>query len=183
MFLRGIKYYIGTPFREDRLTCQDFDELPYPETSQSFKFNIMNSVTVEQTFEAKGKEVWEALTDEGKLRKWFFNVSAFKPVEGFEFSFSGQGRKGEQYVHRCRVTQVVPLKKLQYSWQYENMEGLTFVTFELLEEDARTHLRITHTGFETFPADKPDFAPESFKAGWDEIITRQLKAYLKEGQG
>ena len=70
-------------------------------------------------------------------------------------------------------------KKLKYSWQYRDYEGLSFVTFELFAEGDKTRLKLTHEGLETFPAIK-DFARESFEGGWNYIIGKSLKEYMEK---
>ncbi len=138
----------------------------------------MDTVTIEHTFEVPADDLWKVLTDEKELRKWYFCVSGFKPEKGYEFSFTGEGHKGEKYIHLCRVTEVIPAKRIQYSWEYEKIQGSTLVTFDLSEEGEKTKLKLTHTGLETLPAGNPDFAKESFEAGWTEIITKSLPGYL-----
>ena len=59
-------------------------------------------ITVEKVFNASVDVVWKALTDKDEMHKWYFNVDNFKPEKGFEFSFAGQGRKGEKYIHLCK---------------------------------------------------------------------------------
>ena len=46
------------------------------------------------------------------------------------FSFYGKGHKGESYLHLCKIIDVIPEKKLSYSWRYENYPGNSVVTFE-----------------------------------------------------
>ncbi len=92
--------------------------------------------------------------------------------------FRGQGHKGEQYMHQCTVTEVIPQQKLQYSWQYEGRSGYSLVSFELSATGDKTKLRLTHHGLETFPQGNPDFAWESFNGGWNEIIGKMLPEFL-----
>jgi hypothetical protein len=49
-----------------------------------------------------------------------------------------------------------------------------------LKKGKQTRLKLTHEGLETFPQDNPDFAKESFTAGWTEIIGTLLKQYLEK---
>ncbi|SFQ37581.1 SRPBCC family protein [Parafilimonas terrae] len=135
-------------------------------------------VTVEKLYNAPVEQVWNALTDKDEMRKWYFNVSDFKPEKGFEFSFAGQGSKGEEYVHICKVLEVIPNKKLQYSWAYKGYPGYTVVTFELFEEGDKTHLKLTHEGLESFAENGPDFTVTSFNGGWNEIVNVMLEKYL-----
>ncbi|MGN6212100.1 SRPBCC family protein [Parafilimonas sp.] len=135
-------------------------------------------VTVEKLYNAPVEQVWNALTDKEEMRKWYFNVSDFKPEKGFEFSFAGQGSKGEEYVHACKVLEVIPNKKLQYSWVYKGYPGYSVVTFELFEEGNTTRLKLTHEGLESFAENGPDFAITSFNGGWNEIVNVMLEKFL-----
>lgn len=138
-----------------------------------------NPVIIEKLINAPVKRVWQAITDKDQMKQWYFDLSDFKPEVGFEFRFPGQGHKGEQYMHVCKITEVVPLKKLQYSWQYVGLEGYSVVTFELFEEADKTRVKLTHTGLETFPKDNTDFARDSFNAGWTELITVLLPKFVE----
>jgi len=138
-----------------------------------------NPVIVERTIDAPVEIVWQAITDKDRMKEWYFNLEDFRPEVGFEFRFPGQGRKGESYLHICKVTEVIPLRKLTYSWNYQGYEGMSKVTFELTEESNRTKLKLTHQGLETFPK-HPDFSPESFMEGWTGLIGTSLKNYLEK---
>lgn len=76
-------------------------------------------IIIERTYNAPVQKVWEAISDKEKMKQWYFDVSEFKAEPGFEFTFTGQGAKGEKYVHLCKVMEAEPQKKLSYSWQYE----------------------------------------------------------------
>ena len=138
-------------------------------------------LVVERTLNAPVSRVWQALTDNDKMKQWYFQLESFEPRVGFEFSFSGQGSKGEKYTHNCRITAVEPEKKLSYTWVYEGFEGHSEVSFELFaEDDDKTKVRITHTGLETFPQHGPDFALESFTKGWNHILGISLKEFVEK---
>jgi Uncharacterized conserved protein len=139
-------------------------------------------VVVEKTVDAPVERVWQAITDKEQLKQWYFDLDDFKPEVGFHFTFPGQGHKGEQYLHLCTVTEVIPRQKLQYSWQYEGHRGYSLVTFELAETGTQTKLTLTHHGLETFPQDTPDFAWKSFNGGWSEIIGKMLLEFLATPQ-
>jgi uncharacterized protein YndB with AHSA1/START domain len=134
---------------------------------------------IERTYQAPIEKVWKAITDKDQMKEWYFVLDEFRPEVGFEFTFVGKGHQGEQYVHRCKVIDVIPLKKLQHSWTYDNTPGYSVVTFELFEEGVQTRLRLTHSGLETFPQDNADFAKESFAGGWTELIGSLLKKYVE----
>lgn len=128
---------------------------------------------------APAADVWKAITDKDEMKRWYFDLEEFKPETGFEFSFYGEGSKGEKYLHLCRITEVIPGKKLSHSWRYEGIPGISYLTFELFNEGDNTRLVLTHDGLETFATDSPDFKKESFSAGWNEILNTNLKNYLE----
>lgn len=137
------------------------------------------SFVIERTYNAPLEKVWNALTEKDEMKQWYFALDDFKPEVGFEFSFAGQGRKGEKYIHRCKITEVVKHKKLAYSWTYENNPGYSEVLFELFDEGGKTRLRLTHSGLDSFAQSGPDFARDSFAAGWTELIGTLLKQFVE----
>ena len=137
---------------------------------------------IERVYNAPASRIWKALTDKNEMEKWYFKLSDFKAERGFEFTFPGEGRKGEKYIHHCKVTDVIAEKKLSYSWAYEGYPGNSEVTFELFPEGDKTRLRLTHAGLETFPQDNSDFARESFTEGWTYITGTSLKEYLEKAE-
>src|SRR5258708_2542236 len=100
-------------------------------------------VVIERTFNAPIERVWKAITDKDEMKKWYFDLSAFKPEGGFSFHFTG-GDDNNLFKHVCRVTEVVPKKKLAYSWRYDGYEDNSIVTFELYENGNKTRLNLTH---------------------------------------
>lgn len=140
----------------------------------------MNNTTpfvIERTYNAPVARVWSALTDNNEIKQWYFQLADFKAEPGFEFRFTG-GSETKQYLHLCKVTEVIPMKKLAYSWRYDGYEGDSVVTFELFDEGGKTRLKLTHEGLETFPQNSPDFARESFAKGWTYITGTSLADYL-----
>lgn len=134
---------------------------------------------IERTFNALIEKVWKAITDKIAMKQWYFDLAEFKPVVDFEFEFSG-GPPEKEYLHKCKVTEVIPGKKLTYSWRYEGYEGISYVTFELFPEGNKTRVKLTHAGLETFPASNPDLAKKNFAEGWTDIIGRSLKEFLEK---
>lgn len=133
---------------------------------------------IERTYNAPIEKVWHAITNNEAMQQWYFKLADFKPEVGFEFEFEGGDAK-KTYLHLCKVTEVIPGKKITYSWRYADYEGNSFVTWELFEEAGRTRLKLTHTGLETFPQNNPSFARESFAKGWTAITGNSLKNFLE----
>ncbi|KAA5535076.1 SRPBCC domain-containing protein [Taibaiella lutea] len=136
-------------------------------------------IIIERTYNAPVEKVWKALTDKAQMKEWYFDIPDFKPEVGFEFEFIGKGKKGEEYLHKCKITELVPQKKLTHSWRYDGYEGNSFVTFELSAEGDKTHIKLTHTGLETFPPIEA-FAKSNFVEGWTYIIGKGLKEFVEE---
>lgn len=134
---------------------------------------------IERTYQAPVEKVWKAITDKDQMKEWYFDLAAFKPEVGFEFQFEA-GEPGKQYLHVCKITEVVAGRKITYSWRYDGYEGTSFVTFELFPEGDKTRLKLTHAGLETFPASNPDFAKKNFAAGWTDIIGTALKGFVEK---
>jgi uncharacterized protein YndB with AHSA1/START domain len=135
---------------------------------------------IERTYKAPINTVWEAITDKDKMKEWYFSLKEFKPEVGFEFTFTG-GTEENQYLHLCRITEVIPGKKLSHTWKYDGYTGESFVTFELFAHGEETTLKLTHTGLETFPPIK-DFDKTNFEQGWTYIIGKSLLEYLEVKQ-
>jgi len=123
-------------------------------------------------------KVWKAITNTEDMKLWYFDISEFKPTVGFEFQFEG-GKDDKSYLHFCKITEVIPGKKLSYSWRYDGYPGNSLVTFELFEEGNRTKLKLTHEGIESFGTENPDLARENFVEGWNQIIGTSIKEYLE----
>lgn len=138
-------------------------------------------LVIERTFDAPAARVWQALTTKEDFDRWYFKIKEFRPEVGFEFQFYGEN-EGVKYDHRCKITEVVPGKKLAYSWRYEGHEGDSLVTFELFSKGGKTRLRLTHAGLETFPQ-TPAFARGNFVEGWTELIGANLKQFVETSNG
>ena len=133
---------------------------------------------IERTYKAPIDVVWRAITDRDEMKQWYFDIPVFKPEVGFEFNFTaGDGKK--DFLHLCKVLEVIPGKKLSYSWRYHDQPGNSIVTFELFAEGTHTKLRLTHSGLESFPQNDPSFAVESFASGWEHIIGKSLASYVE----
>ena len=136
-------------------------------------------IIVQRLLQAPAAAVWQALTDADAMRQWYFNLPLFRTEVGFRFEFTG-GPEDRQYLHLCEVTEVIPGRRLTYSWRYDGYPGISYVTFELEPEGEATRLTLTHTGLETISPGHADFARSNFEAGWDDIINRMLKAHVEK---
>jgi uncharacterized protein YndB with AHSA1/START domain len=133
-------------------------------------------IIVERIFNVPVARVWQALTDVDQMRKWYFDLKEFNPQVGFEFEFVVE-HEGNTYHHLCRVTEVIPERKIAYTWRYKGEPGDSLVTFELWPEEQKTRLKLTHTGIETFPR-TPAYARKNFETGWNTIVDSELRQFF-----
>ena len=145
------------------------------------KSDLAEAIVIERTFKAPAARVWKALTDVEEMRHWYFDLKEFRPAVGFEFEFVVE-HKGMKYHHLCKITEVIPQKKLVHTWRYKGHEGDSLVTFELFSEGNETRLKLTHQGLETFPQ-TPSFARQNFMEGWTQLIGTSLKEFLEKENG
>lgn len=134
---------------------------------------------IEREFNAPIDLVWRAITEKELMEKWYFDIADFALEVGHTFHFEG-GEEDKRYMHICEVLEIIPLKKLTYSWSYEGYPGRSFVTFELTALGEKTLLKLIHKGLESF--DHPDFKRENFQGGWTYLIQESLPAFLEEGK-
>jgi uncharacterized protein YndB with AHSA1/START domain len=136
-------------------------------------------IVIERVFDASAETIWKAITDRDTMSEWYFDLKEFRPEVGFEFRFTGGPSDDRQYLHICRIAEVVQEKRLAYSWRYDGYPGNSLVSFELFPEGSQTRVRLMHEGLHTFPADNPDLSKENFVEGWTAIIGTSLKEFLE----
>jgi uncharacterized protein YndB with AHSA1/START domain len=119
-------------------------------------------------FTQSPQEVWEYLTKPELMEQWLMK-NDFKPVVGHQFQFTTKpilqlDCDGTMY---CTVLEVVPFKKLTYSWKSGPGEGNikidSLVEWVLNPKDNGTELVLKHSGF----SDKENLHMfEGLNGGW-----------------
>ncbi len=99
----------------------------------STKTDLAEAIVVERTLDAPVARVWTALTNVTEMRQWYFDLKEFKPEIGFEFEFVVE-HEGNTYHHLCKITEVIPQKRIAYTWRYKGEPGDSLVTFELFPD-------------------------------------------------
>ena len=138
-------------------------------------------VIVEQVFGKPVSVVWNSITNVDMMKQWYFdNIPSFKPESGFKTQFNVVS-EGRHFLHMWEITDVVPLKKIAYSWKFKEYVGEGLVVFELSAHNNSTKLKLTNSVLESFPDDIPEFTRESCVGGWEYFIQNRLKEYLDKG--
>ena len=134
----------------------------------------------EVTLNAPQSKVWNALTSKEQMKEWYFDLEEFRTEVGFEFRFYAGKDECNQYLHICVITEVIPERKLVYSWQYDGDPGMSYVSWELFPEGDKTRLVLTHTGLDTFDETNPDLAVGNFDEGWSYFIDKTLREFVEK---
>ena len=140
-----------------------------------------DKVILERSFNAPIEVVWRAITEPEEMKQWFFSsIKTFKPVVGFEVQVDS-GCEGKTKAHVWRVTEVVPGRRIAYSWNYPVRRGNSAVSWELFDEGKSTRLRLVHTGMQSLEPEKNSPSERgSFFGGWTHFAGR-LKEYVEKG--
>jgi uncharacterized protein YndB with AHSA1/START domain len=135
-------------------------------------------VVIEQIFNVSKENLWRAITEVKQMTQWFFeNIESFQPKIGFKTRFVVEN-EGRKFPHLWTIIEIEPCKKITYNWKYEGYEGDSIVTFELIEQENNTKLRLTHQVLENFPQNIPEFKRENCLDGWNYFIKERLTSYL-----
>ena len=133
----------------------------------------MKPIRKEILIAAPPARVWEHLTNSTKLAGWFLpNDFEPKPGKRFTLNCNVNGRIA------CVVKELVPGRKLVYSFKPESLPFETLVSVALEEAAGCTRLTLVHSGWEGL---KPEQAGvfQNFDRGWQSRFLRQLKAALE----
>lgn len=96
--------------------------------------------------------VWEYLTRSELMELWLMKNN-FQPIVGTDFQFRTNPIPGLDFdgIFYCRVLEIVPFKKLSYSWQSGPGNGEitldSVVVWKLEATDKGTELFLEHSGF------------------------------------
>lgn len=129
----------------------------------------------ELTLNAPISKVWGAITEQQQIAKWLMPSENFKLEKGNVFKM--MGGKEHNIVHICKIIEIIPEKKLSYTWAVENMLSDTLVTYELEEQDDKTKLTLTHSGWDKVTLAKPGADRDAYNNGWDQVLPG-LKKYI-----
>jgi len=97
--------------------------------------------------------VWEYLTKPELMEQWLMK-NDFQPIVGLDFQFRTNPIPSLDFdgIFYCKVLEIVPFKKLSYSWKSGPGEGEitldSVVVWKLEPKDKGTELFLEHSGFE-----------------------------------
>lgn len=103
-------------------------------------------------FSHPAETVWEYLTKSELMEQWLMK-NDFQPVVGRDFQFRTGPIPGLNFdgIFYCKVLEIVPFKKLSYSWKSGPGEGKidleSVVIWKLEPKDKGTEVFLEHSGF------------------------------------
>ena len=98
------------------------------------------------------ESIWEYLTNAQLMELWLMK-NDFQPIMGHEFQFRIKPVPSLDFdgIVYCKVLEIVPFKKLSYSWKLGPGDGTTnidsIVRWELRSKDNGTELLLDHGDF------------------------------------
>ena len=103
-------------------------------------------------FQHSPEVVWEYLTRADLMAQWLMK-NDFEPIIGYDFQFKARPMPDCHFdgIIYCKVLEVVPFKKLSYSWKLGpgggkiNIDSL--VEWTLSPKEGGTQLMLEHSGF------------------------------------
>ena len=143
-------------------------------------YNKEKKLVITRVFDAPVELVWRAITDIDLLKQWAPFFADFRAEVGVENRFLLGTDPEHQYLHICRVTEVIKGRRLTYTWGYEGVVGDSLVTFELSAEGEKTRVVFTHEIVTPFGEDNPNFALGNFEQGWT-FIVGALQKFVEGG--
>ena len=126
------------------------------------------------------RQIWGAITDVEQMRQWYFpQLDSFEANVGFKTEFVIE-ISDKVFTHQWEVVKVKPLDELTYRWKYQEYSGDSTVTFQILENEEVSVLRVTSKILEDFPQDFSEFRRESAAEGWSYLLGTGLKQYIEK---
>lgn len=113
---------------------------------------MTNSINHQFFFPHPPETVWEYLTNPELMELWLMR-NDFQPIIGHDFQFKTKPIPSLDFdgIVYCRVLEIVPFKKLSYSWKSGPGDAKitidSTVVWKLEPKDKGTELFLEHSGF------------------------------------
>lgn len=138
---------------------------------------MTNSINHSLFFPNPPQAVWEYLTNSELMELWLMK-NDFQPIVDHEFQFRTGPLPQFDFdgIVYCKVLEIVPNKKLVYSWKGGPKPGKlimdSVVEWTLTEKDNGTELKLVHSGFKNI-----DKLPiyQAMNKGWQENMQKIYK--------
>jgi uncharacterized protein YndB with AHSA1/START domain len=141
---------------------------------------VADRLVVTRIFKAPVERVYAAWTDAQQMKRWFAPGDMSVPVAeadvreggGYRVQMAGSGSDCEFHTTGGIYREVVPNRRLVFTWQWEGSELETMVTLEFRPlSDSETELTLIHEGFDS------EDTRDKHGQGWDGCLAK-LEAFL-----
>lgn len=141
---------------------------------------MSKKITIQKTFPVPIEQVWNAITDETILKKWYFDFQGqFQLKVGQQFEWMSGPPGGTEWLHRGIFLEIIEGKKLVHSWEYPGYSGKAIASWELESvSEKETILHFTFEAVEIFDANEPGLAWVNFEVGWNELLSGSLPSII-----
>lgn len=153
--------------------------------TESLSRPATQDIVVEEVFPHAPETLWAVLADGDLMARWMMKPTGFAPVAGQRFTFQTTPAGGWDGTIRCEVLEVVPNRRLSYSWKGGHKDNVgygspleTLVTFTLDPVEGGTRLKVVHSGFLT---PRNDTAYRNMSDGWKTVVGR-LEGVIADGE-
>ena len=131
-------------------------------------------LVIKRMLPASRERVFSALTDPAKMAKWFYGMETGQAKVKSDFRVGGKysiemSNANEKCVPFGEYLEIVPPKRLVFTWSSEGHVKDSKVTIELFEKENKTELVLTH--------ELPKDVIEPHQHGWTNCM-RHLEEYL-----
>ncbi len=127
----------------------------------------MDRIVKEAKFKCNIDQLWQAITDQNQISKWFLQAD-FKPEKDYAYTFNSSGNDCQPIVGR--VISATPYT-LIYTWEVKGTNVETTVEWILESKDNLTKLTLIHSGISNYDDETAIAMFESFDKGWDNCIS------------
>ncbi len=140
------------------------------------------TISIKWFFTHPPEYVWECLTNPELISIWLMKNN-FKPVLGHRFNFYAKPIPSMDFdgIVYCEVIDIVPLKKLVYTWKGGPSPGIikldTVLVWTLESKNEGTEVLLEHKGFKGFH----NYIASMFMgSGWKNGITKAFEKVLNQ---
>jgi uncharacterized protein YndB with AHSA1/START domain len=120
----------------------------------------MKVIRKEIVIDAPPERVWAHITDPARIAGWLM-PNDFEAVAGRPFTMDCD----EEGKISCVVKEVIPHRRLVYSFTSKDIKVETTVTITLVPERRATRLTLVHSGWDALPPSGQGIAG-AFEEGW-----------------
>ncbi|MDN5284143.1 MAG: hypothetical protein JWR38_417 [Mucilaginibacter sp.] len=141
---------------------------------------MRRNLVIKWYFPYPPEKVWECLTNPELVNQWLME-NDFKLIVGHKFQFHSKPlpKMGWDGIVYCEVLEIVPNKKLVYTWKGGPRPGVidldTLLIWTLSPEGEGTRMVLEHSGFKGF---KNLITSMFMENGWKKGISRRMDKIL-----